>query len=236
MKGIEVKILEHNLNGMPKFLAQLTQRGHQINGMQDVINLYEKTIKGIPSKNLMVLPHSTLRRMNHLTIAISGLSTKAVSQLRTHATRLTFISTSTQYSSYENRTDNWVIPEGLSVEAEEKMRKAYTDIENVYTSLIEQGLDKDKVGYLLPQGLRKALIISGNLEEWRYVISLRLCHRNTTEVQHIMHLILKAIIKECGEEYTVGMFPPCVESNCNEGNFCCGKSFKKEELYERYEI
>ena len=166
--------------------------------------------------------------MNYLTIAICGLSTKAVSQIRTHATRLTFMSTSTQYSSYEKRKNNWVLPEGFDKEAEEQMLEAYKSVENIYADLIRRGLDKDKVGYLLPQGLRKALIISGNLDDWRYVISLRLCHRNTKEVQHIMQLILKEITKECGKEYTIGMLPECVYGPCKEGKFCCGKKFIEE--------
>lgn len=230
MENIEVKILDHNLNGMPKFLAQFTQRGHEITCMDDILQLYNKTIKGAPSEKLFSLPHPTLKRMNYLTIAICGLSTKAVSQIRTHATRLTFMSTSTQYSSYEKRKNNWVLPEGFDKEAEEQMLEAYKSVENIYADLIRRGIDKDKVGYLLPQGLRKALIISGNLDDWRYVISLRLCHRNTKEVQHIMQLILKEITKECGKEYTIGMLPECVYGPCKEGKFCCGKKFIEEVI------
>jgi thymidylate synthase ThyX len=163
--------------------------------------------------------------MNYLTVAIAGLSTKAVSQLRTHAKRLTFVSTSTQYSSYEGRDDNYVMPSGL-FDCREQMEKAYTVIHNAYTDLINAGVDKDKAGYLLPQGLRKVLIISGSLNEWQYVMRLRLCNRNTEEVQHIMRLLYKEIENVCGKEYTVGMLPPCVDGKCQEGKFCCGTRFK----------
>lgn len=226
MDKIEVKILDHNLNGMAKFLARLTQRGHLINSMADIERLYEESIHTPPSEYLLKLPHSTIKRMNYLTIAITGLSTKCVSQLRTHATRLTFVSTSTQYSSYENRQDNFVLPEGLSENHGKLMKEAYRNIENEYAKLLTLGVDKDKAGYLLPQGLRKALIISGNLDAWQYVISLRLCNRNTKETQHVMRLIYNAIEKECGPEYVVGMLPPCVKGECKEGKFCCGKRFE----------
>lgn len=226
MDKIEVKILDHNLNGMAKFLARLTQRGHLINSMADIEQLYEESLHTPPSEYLLKLPHSTIKRMNYLTIAITGLSTKCVSQLRTHATRLTFLSTSTQYSSYENRQDNFVLPEGLSDEHIKLMKEAYRKIEDEYTKLLTLGVDKDKAGYLLPQSLRKALIISGNLDAWQYVISLRLCHRNTKETQHVMRLMYNAIEKECGPEYVVGMLPPCVKGTCKEGKFCCGKRFE----------
>ena len=107
MNRIEVAILDGNLNGMPKFLARLTQRGHQIKGMDDVLALYDDWIVGAPSETLLTLPHTTIQRMNYLTVAVTGLSTKAVSQLRTHAKRLTFLSTSTQYSDYSGCDDNY---------------------------------------------------------------------------------------------------------------------------------
>lgn len=225
MNKIEVAILDHNLNGMPKFLARLTQRGHLINSMADVKEMYDSAVSTPPSEYLLSLPHTTIKRMNYLTIAITGLSTKAVSQIRTHAKRLTFVSTSTQYSSFEGRDDNYVLPE-LNDTDKALVQYAYDEIQNAYNHLISIGVDKDKAGYLLPQGLRKALIISGNLDDWQYVLSLRLCHRNTKETQHIMRLIYNEIEKVCGKEYLVGMLPPCVNGKCREGKFSCGKRFK----------
>ena len=195
MNKIEVKILDHNLNGMPKFLAKLTQRGHLINSMKNVEDLYENNVYTTPSEYLLNLEHSTIRRMNYITVAITGLSTKCVSQLRTHATRLTFLSTSTQYSSYENREDNFVMPAGLTEYDKEAFRKACDNIQAEYAKLLKLGVDKDAAGYILPQALRKTLIISGNLDAWQYVIRLRLCNRNTLETQHVMRLIYTEIEK-----------------------------------------
>lgn len=225
MNKIEVAILDHNLNGMPKFLARLTQRGHLINSMADIKEMYDKAVSTPPSEYLLKLPHTTIKRMNYLTIAITGLSTKAVSQIRTHAKRLTFVSTSTQYSSFEGRDDNYVMPE-LEPGIKEYVQDAYDNLQDAYATLIKAGIDKDKIGYLLPQGLRKALIISGNLDDWQYVLSLRLCHRNTEETQHIMRLIYNEIERVCGKEYTAGMLPPCVYDKCKEGKFSCGKRFE----------
>ena len=82
MNKIEVAILDHNLNGMPKFLARLTQRGHLINSMADVKRMYDEAVSTPPSEYLLGLPHTTIKRMNYITIAITGLSTKAVSQIK----------------------------------------------------------------------------------------------------------------------------------------------------------
>ena len=237
MNKIEVKILYHNFNHMPIFLARLTQRGAEIKDMNDLIQIYDATVGKMPSVNLMELPHTTIRRMCYLTVAIVGLSTKAVSQLRTHATRLTFLSTSTQYSSFEERPDNFVIPEQNDIISE-----AYLKIEEYYKMLLQTGVDKDVASYVMPQGLRKALVISGNLADWEYMLSIRLCNRNTKEVQHICEMIVGEIIDKCGQEYVVNMMPSCVYDKCHEGKFSCGHCyhhlwrFKNNSKIREYEV
>lgn len=228
MDKIRVRILSHNFDRTPLFLAKLTQRGHEINDIIDLINLYDTTVYDDKpmSKEFMQLPHTTLRRMCYMTIAVVGLSTKAVSQLRTHAKRLTFLSTSTQYSAYDGRENNYVLPEddiNLKIFFEQAQRN--------YEALLNIGFDKDIASYLLPQGLRKALIISGSLADWEYVLSTRLCNRNTKEVQHICELIVQEVKEECGEEFTVNMYPPCVNDKCHEGKMSCGHKYEVKNGY-----
>ena len=228
MKNISATILEHNLDGMPRFLAKLTQRGSQLTSLNDVVKLYQESKYNPPSENMMKLPHGTIKRMNYITFAIFGLSTKAVSQLRTHATRLTFVSTSTQYSEFSTREDNYVLPPCPNNYVEKQMRDVYAKIHKAYKQLIDDGIDRDIAGYLLPQGLRKTLIISGHMDAWQYVFQTRLCKRNTKEVQEIMKMLYKLIETNCGKEYLVGFLPNCAYGKCLEGKFACGKPFTKE--------
>ena len=78
MDKIKVAILDANLNGMPLFLAKMTQRGSEINSLEDLLQLWRDNINKQPSKQLLSLPHSTIFRMCYLTVAIYGLSTKAL--------------------------------------------------------------------------------------------------------------------------------------------------------------
>lgn len=229
MNKIEVKILDHNLNkNFVTFLAMLTQRGSEINSMQDIETLYQKVVDKAPREALIKLPHTTIQRMNYVTIAICGLSTKAVSQLRTHAKRCTCISTSTQYSSYENRADNYVFPSDIDDLDKTMMEQAYKDIQRAYNNLLKFA-DKDAVGYLLPQGLRKAFIMSANIDDWNYILRTRLCHRNTKEVQYICKLIYNAI-KAIDPVWVSNALPLCSNGRCPEGKFCCGQLYKEGEL------
>lgn len=231
MKHIEVKILHHNLDGTPKFLAMLTQRGHQMETMDDVMAPYEKVKNTTPSEAMLRLPHGTIKRMSYITVAIHGLSTKAVSQLRTHATRLTFVSTSTQYSEFSKVNIPYCTPptDELTDKQKQTMETAFTNIHKEYKKLIDSGVDRDIAGYLLPQALKKVLIISGDLDAWQYVFKVRLCRRNTVEVAHIMQLLYREIAKTA-PEYLVGFHPDCVGGKCPEGKFCCGKQLKLADI------
>lgn len=225
MDKIEVKILNHNFNGTPLFLAKLTQRGHEIKSMEDLLKLYNENVTKEPSKKFMELPHSTIFRMCDMTVAIFGLSTKAVSQLRTHATRLTFMSTSTQYSDFSKVDDAFVIPKDIPDEYVAGYDKAIKDIHFSYAKLCELSGNKDMASYLLPQALRKCLVIHGNFPSLQYMLKLRLCNRNTKEVQYICELILKEIEKECGKVWADMCLPDCVDGQCKEGKFCCGHKY-----------
>lgn len=227
MNKIKVKILNHNFDGTPLFLAKLTQRGHEINSIEDLLKLYNENIHNKPSKEFMKLPHSTIFRMCNMTVAIYGLSTKAVSQLRTHATRLTFISTSTQYSDFSNVGDAYTIPEKIlksEPEIKSEVQKAYDNMHKEYKRLCEL-TDKDTASYLLPQGLRKCLIIHGNFPSWQYMLKTRLCNRNTKEVQRICELILNEMENECGRNWVDMCLPDCVQGQCKEGKFSCGHKY-----------
>ena len=232
MVNIEVELLSGNFYNMPKFLAKLTQRGHEIYHINQIVDLHEDALKDeTPSDYFMTTPHTTLRRMNYITVAINGLSTKCVSQLRTHAKRLTFLSTSTQYSAYtDHGAKNCVFPtndEKIST----RLANMYDFILARYAEMIEDGIDKDVASYILPQGLRKSLIISGNLDDWQYVMQTRLCHRNSEETQYVMKLIYNKIKDVAGEQWVKGMLPMCcTKYGCQEGKKSCGRKFEMEEL------
>lgn len=226
MDRIEVQILKQDFDGMPLFLAKLTQRGHQITCMQDLIDLYLSNVSNKPSAKLLALPHTTIQRMCTMTVAIFGLSTKAASQLRTHAKRCTAITTSTQYSDFSDVVDPYVVPEGLTKEEAEFFRGATKNIHEEYAFLTRLCGDKDKAGYLLPQGLRKCMIIHANYPDWQYILRTRLCNRNTREVQYICQKILQAMNDQCGKVWADGCLPTCCSTGCREGHFCCGKKYE----------
>ena len=238
MNKIEVAVLNEshgNPSGMMMFLAKLTQRGHNISNMDDLINLYCKTVaKHSDCKELVGLPHGTIKRFTPITVAIVGASRRFLAQARTHQVGFNYVSASLQYSDYSGKAD-FVVPYAIMEKDEEffstfgGIKKAYTGMYlescqasmGIYKTLADE-IDNDTAGYAAPQGLRNILIIQANHEAWMNFIRSRACNRNTTETQYVTMRIWEELLKtNDGEEMFRYAGPDCCYGHCREGKLCC---------------
>lgn len=233
MKRIEVAVLteaSENPGGMMMFLAKLTQRGHQIQTMDDLNWLYTSSLH--PSAALVTkvarLPHGTIKRFSPITIAIVGASRRFLAQARTHQVGMNFVSASLQYSNYSGAAQ-FVVPYELlgHPEAEQLYKNSCEVSMQTYSTLAKCGMSGDTAGYVSPQGLRNILIIQANHQAWEYFIRLRSCNRNTTETQYVTLKIWEALLKTTdGEELFGRVGPDCMYGSCREGNMSCGEPMR----------
>lgn len=238
MRNIEVAVLNEAHDcpaGMMMFLAKLTQRGHNIHCMDDLMKLYNDSIGHHKTAvNVANLPHGTIKRFTPITVAIVGASRRFLAQARTHQVGINYVSASLQYSDYTGKAD-FVVPYALM-----QYDKAHPDahfVEGYLTAcknamtdynLIAAATDNDTAGYVAPQGLRNILIIQANHEAWMHFIRLRGCNRNTVETQYVTMRIWEELLKtEDGEEMLHYAGPDCMYGMCREGKMCCGKPLKK---------
>lgn len=252
MRNIEVKVLSQahiNPEGMMAFLAKLTQRGHKINNMDDLVKMYDDEVyRNRTSTNvkqrMLDLPHGTIKRFAPITVAIVGASRRFLAQARTHQVGIDFLSASLQYSDYSKGAD-FVIPYEL---IEKDHNRAPNDeykwipgttsafYEQVYldscaasmrnySALVDAGVNNDTAGYAAPQGLRNILIMQGNHQSWDYFIRLRSCNRNTNETQYVTLRILEELQNKTfsGELMFGKSGPDCRFGSCRECEFSCGK-------------
>ena len=237
MHKIEVAVLDtHNNPGsMMMFLAKLTQRGHNIHNMQDLLNLYNSAApKASTIEAVAALPHGTIKRFCPITIAIVGASRRFLAQARTHQVGFNYVSASLQYSDYSGKAD-FVVPYAL-IKADHdnpefRMTDYYLgsccDAMDAYRS-IAVDTDNDTAGYVAPQGLRNILIMQANHEAWMNFIRMRSCNRNTNETQYVTLRIWEELLKTPdGEEMFKYAGPDCMYGACREGKMCCGKPLKK---------
>ena len=243
MNKIEVKVLDHHdaPGSMMMFLAKLTQRGHNISNMQDLLNLYESTApKASIVEAVAALPHGTIKRFCPITAAIVGASRRFLAQARTHQVGFNYVSASLQYSDYSGK-GQFVVPYALIKADAENDNKALTNnyLESCEASMlryraIAEATDNDTAGYAAPQGLRNVLIIQANHEAWMNFIRLRSCNRNTNETQYVTLRIWEELLKTPdGEEMFRFAGPDCMFGACREGKMACGSPMKKLEREAR---
>lgn len=240
MRNIEVAILNEAHDcpaGMMMFLAKLTQRGHNIHCMDDLMKLYNDSIGHHKTAiKIAHLPHGTIKRFTPITVAIVGASRRFLAQARTHQVGFNYVSASLQYSDYSGQAD-FVVPYAL-MKADKEYFEKYGGASKMYSgmyleqcskamsiySALAEATDNDTAGYAAPQGLRNILIMQANHEAWMHFIRLRGCNRNTVETQYVTMRIWEELLKtEDGEEMFHYAGPDCMYGMCREGKMCCGK-------------
>lgn len=232
MDKIEIAVLEtHGDPGQwAAFLARLTQRGHKIKNMADLIELFNQSHTPGFLQAIAQLPHGTIKRFTPITVAIVGASRRFLAQARTSQVGTNFVSASLQYSDYSDEAD-FVVPYNIMTkpDAREIYLKSCENSMSDYKWLIEQeGCDNDSAGYAAPQGLRNILIMQGNHQSWNYFIKMRSCNRNTTETQYVTTRIWEELLKTPdGQEFFGFAGPDCMHGRCQEGKMTCGSPMRR---------
>jgi thymidylate synthase (FAD) len=247
MNKIQVKVINESSvapGDMMGFLARLTQRGHHIKNMQDLLDLYNRQVPYELKSKLADMPHGTIKRFTPITVAIVGASRRFLAQARTHQVGVTYVSASLQYSDYSGQAD-FVVPYELLKEngpMKHKYLESCKASMKTYMEIVGNHISNDTAGYAAPQGLRNILIMQGNHEFWSYFIRRRGCNRNTAETQYVTMLIWRELLNTKDGQIMFGdCGPDCMYGRCKEGALTCGnddlfqakRQFCREELPEQ---
>ena len=163
------------------FAARLTQHGHTIQNMADLMDLYRQSYSQKTVENIAGLPHPTVQKFMVITVAVVGASRRFLAQITRHQNEVKYMSASLQYSNYSGHAA-FAIPYGI-MKADKEIQDIYkkscqSDLDH-YAELCALGIDHDSAGYATPQGLRNVLIISATPYQWKHMIGQRTCRRNT---------------------------------------------------------
>lgn len=206
--------------------ARLTQSGHKITHMDDFLKLYNKGYTEETVRNMARLPHPTIQKFAVINVAVVGASRRFLAQITRHQNEVKFMSASLQYSDYSGAAD-FVVPYEIYIRGRQAVetylwncRSAATE----YMLAVENGLDNDAAGYMMPQGMRNVLIISATPYQWRHMIKQRTCRRNSSETRYVMLKIWSELQKIAPEWFGMGAKngPFCMsELVCQEGKMSC---------------
>ena len=207
------------------FAARLTQRGHAIHSMGDLLALYEKAYTADTVKRIASLPHPAVQKFSVITVAVVGASRRFLAQITRHQNEVKFISASLQYSNYAGQAD-FVVPYEILTASQWVhdfyLKKCRAAMEH-YADIGACGISRDSAGYLAPQSLRNVLIISATPYQWKHMIGQRACRRNTDETRFVLLKIwtdLYALDPELFSPELTGPF--CQREGCREKDMSCG--------------
>jgi thymidylate synthase (FAD) len=234
MKNIEIKILNpediQKAEQMMVFCARLTQRGHEIKNMDDLLELHHRSYKESTVRTMTNLPHYTIQKFGVINIAIVGASRRFLAQVTRHQNEVKFMSASLQYSDYSGAAD-FVIPyEVTRTNTEEEYIQSCERQMTKYAKYAKL-VDNDSAGYLAPQCLRNILIISATPFQLKHMIGQRICRRNTTESRYVMLKIWEELYKLSPNMFSIRTTGAgCQRDKCQEGPMCCGVLMGKNFL------
>lgn len=242
MDKIEIKVLNpqgiYDAENMMVFAARLTQRGHCIQNMDDLVDLLKKGHTCDTVRNMAMLPHPTIQKFGLINIAIVGASRRFLAQITRHQNEVKFMSGSLQYSDYSSGAQFVVPYEVMQYDHDKPQFGSMVDdkymgwAEQQYINSCLQSLDDykkaceyvghDAAGYMMPQGMRNILLMSVQPFELKHIIEQRCCNRNSLETQYIMLRIWEIV---CNYSMFKNIHIPCQLHMCPEGRMSCGKVY-----------
>lgn len=231
MRSIEVKILNPNAvddaRQMMAFTARLTQRGHEIQNMDDLQTLYEKPASGNLIMTLSDLPHPTIQKFGVINVAVVGASRRFLAQITRHQNEVKFMSASLQYSDYSD-SNSFCVPYEILERGQDSVDAYLATCQQVMRDYkyFAEFAGNDAAGYLAPQGLRNILIISATPYQWIHMIRQRSCRRNTKETQYVMLKVWEQLY-EISPEWFGECGPFCTRGKCEEGKMACRRPIKR---------
>jgi len=212
------------------FAARLTQHGHTIQNMADLMDLYHQSYSQKTVENIAGLPHPTVQKFMVITVAVVGASRRFLAQITRHQNEVKYMSASLQYSNYSGLAA-FAIPYGI-MKADKEIQDIYkkscqSDLDH-YAELCALGIDHDSAGYATPQGLRNVLIISATPYQWKHMIGQRTCRRNTDETRIVMLQIWQRLHKLSPILFAPDLTGPfCQRGSCMEKQMSCQNPISK---------
>lgn len=204
------------------FAARLTQHGHTIQNMADLMDLYHQSYSQKTVENIAGLPHPTVQKFMVITVAVVGASRRFLAQITRHQNEVKYMSASLQYSNYSGHAA-FAIPYGImkaDKEIKDIYRKSCQSDLDYYAELCALGIDHDSAGYVFPRSsmATKGLVCelppidSGYRGEIHAIISnvstsSQTIHKDTRVGQLVITpVVIADFVLDLGEERGTGAF------------------------------
>ena len=235
------------------FAARLTQQGHKIASMDDLMELYEKSFSVQTIAAMGALPHPTIQKFAVITVAIVGASRRFLAQITRHR----IASFSVQSQRYVRLDDfRYVVPPEIEAIPEakeaflasmEEDAKRYLDLahklEEGHTArLMAEGMPEkqarakaskqanEDARFVLPNACETKMVVTMNARSLQNFFHLRCCSRAQWEIRELAEKMFELVYPVAPHIFAKSG-PACVSGPCPEGRMCCGKTAEVRAKY-----
>jgi len=147
------------------------------------------------------------------TFLIEGASRSFLSQITRHR-MASFMSSSQHYMNYSDFPH--AIMKNLTDEQKMAFEQSLNDSVDAYKTLINLGVPKYEARQVLPNSCAVNLYVKMNARSLMNFFNLRLCYRNTEEIQIVAEKMLKLCRGHFPELFD-NIGPDCFQTNCKQG-------------------
>jgi len=202
-------------------LLRSTPHPMEILSMALTMTMKKDFNKDIPPnilKYIVKMNHTSVLEHINYTFFIHKASRSFLAQITRH--RIASYTSGSQH--YQTYSDYEIT--GSSKMGETQKKKYLDSCERAmkdYNDLIAMGVPKYEARQLLPNAMENNLMITINARSLINLLNLRLCHRNTDEIQIIAEKML-ALVKNHLPELWAHIGTDCFTDKCKQGKMSCG--------------
>jgi len=177
--------------------------------------------------------HLSVVEHAHFTFSIEGVSRSLTHQLVRH--RIASYSQQSQRYVGMSRA-SYVLPPSIAENPE--ARKRFTEtMDNAWSAYKElaEKVPKEDARYVLPNSCHTNITVTMNARELWHLFRLRCCRRAQWEIRMMAWKML-AEVREVAPVLFEEAGPGCFRGQCPEGDYTCGKPFRKGEIPSDQEL
>ncbi|MGQ9587259.1 MAG: FAD-dependent thymidylate synthase [Thermoplasmata archaeon] len=178
-------------------------------------------------KKVVEMGHLSVVEHAHFTFSVEGVSRSLTHQLVRHRIA-SYSQQSQRYVSMDRA--QYVLPPSVADDPETKklFTKTMDDVWKAYRALAKK-VPKEDARYVLPNACHTNITITMNARELWHFFSLRCCRRAQWEIR-MMAWNMLAEARKVAPILFENAGPGCFRGPCPEGEYACGKPYKKGEI------
>lgn len=184
-------------------------------------------------KKVVGMGHLSVVEHAHFTFSVEGVSRSLTHQLVRH--RIASYSQQSQRYVGMDKAE-YVLPPSVAKDPEAKRlyAKLMDDSWRTYRELAKR-LPKEDARYVLPNACNTNITITMNARELWHFFNLRCCRRAQWEIRMMAWKMLQEVRKVAPILFE-NAGPGCFRGPCPEGEYACGKPYRKGEMPSEEEM